>query len=283
MHSLTKQIVVLFFFSLAFSLPQLHAQESDDVSHRPCNSEIISSVPSRPTVSNGADTTQCGVLEVEYGFDHEWVDTGSHFDDLSGGLRLGLTHRLDLHWASTSFLHLVSGGSAETGFGDTWLGLKYRFHDQSRRFPALGVFYQVKAPTASENKGLGTGQVDHSLSLLVSKDVSKVHFDFNVFPMFAGRVAQSGFDHNVGLALSGSFPLWHSLSCVAEGYGYSTLNQDNPAFASSMIAFTYQVNPRLILDTGLDVGVTHYAPNARFFVGITYAISNVYAWLRHGN
>jgi len=142
------------------------------------------------------------------------------------------------------------------------------------------LFYQAKIPSAGAANGLGSGRVDHALSVLVSKDIHPIHLDFNVTPLLAGSPTSSGFDHNIGFALSGSAPLTHRLGLVGEGYGYTSLNQNNPAFASTMLGFTYQVQPRLILDTGLDVGVTSGAPRKRIFVGITYAIANVYSRMR---
>ncbi|HZP63664.1 MAG TPA: transporter [Terriglobales bacterium] len=243
-----------------------------------CLSGTLASVPSRPTVSNGADTTQCGVMEVEYGFDHQWTQGNAHVNDLAGGLRVGILPNLDFHWTSTSFLNIMDQDGNRTGFGDTWVGVKYHFISQTRHLPAVGVFYQSKLPSASASDELGSGQVDHSLSLLFSKDVSRLHFDFNVIPYLAGRPTAPGCDHNTGFALSGSMPITRRLSLVGEGYGYTALNSASPAFASTMIGTTYQVEPRLIFDGGVDLGVSAQAPRARLYVGLTYAIANVYRW-----
>ena len=129
-------------------------------------------------------------------------------------------------------------------------------------------------------KVLGSGEMDHSISFLVSKDVDKVHFDFNVIQLLAGRQAASGVDHDTGFALSSSLPFTHRSSWVAESYGYTLLNQNSPAFASIMIGFVYEVHPRLYLDTGLDQGVTHDAPHQRVYVGITAALANLYSFTR---
>jgi hypothetical protein len=67
---------------------------------------------------------------------------------------------------------------------------------------------------------------------------------------------------------------------VVEPYGYTLLNQSSPAFASTMLGFNYRVQPRLYLDTGLDVGVTHEAPQKRVYLGITYAVGNVFSWIK---
>lgn len=245
-----------------------------------CSGTTVVSVSSRPTLANATDTTQCGVVELEYGLERQWPGSGANRDDLSGGLRMGLTRNLDFHWSSSAFLHVMDGSGNRTGFGDTWLGLKYRFLKQTKRRPSLGLFYAAKAPSASVALGLGSGRVDHAISFLASKDIHRLHLDFNVIALLAGRPAASGFDHDTGFALSNWFTLTPRLNLVVEPYGYTLLNQGSPAFASTMIGFNYKVQPRLYLDSGLDFGVTSEAPRERVFVGVTYALGNVYSWMR---
>jgi hypothetical protein len=256
------------------------AQEQSGFAETPCVSSSVISVPSRPTVTSATDTTQCGVVELEYGLERQWAGGGANRDDLSGGLRLGLTHNLDFHWASADFLHVMNGVGTRTGFGDTWLGLKYRFFGQTKHRPSLGLFYAAKVPSASAGLGLGSGRVDHAISFLASKDIHWLHLDFNVIELLAGRPAASGFDHDTGFALANWITLTHRLNLVAEPYGYTLLNPGAPAFASVMFGFNYRVQPRLYLDSGLDVGVTSAAPKERVFGGVTYSIGNVYSWLR---
>jgi hypothetical protein len=219
-------------------------------------------------------------MELEYGFDHQWLGAGDHHNDLTGGLRFGITPNLDFHWASASFLNMGNGNGSQTGFGDTWLGLKYRFLRQTKRRPALGLFYAVKVPSASYVKGLGSGQVDHSLSFLASKDVHRFHFDFNVIELLIGRPNAPENDHNTGFALATWYPITHRLNLVLEPYGYTTLNKFSPGFASMTVGFNYQIQPRIFLDAGFDAGVTSGAPKMRAFVGVTYAITNVYGWVK---
>jgi hypothetical protein len=250
------------------------------VAQESCSETTVVSVPSRPTVTSPTETTQCGVVEVEYGLERLWPGGGDHRDDLTGGLRFGLTPNLDFHWFSSDFVHLMDGEGNRTGFGDTGLGLKYRFLKETKRWPSFGVYYLAKIPSASEALGLGTGQIDHSISLLATKEVGKLHFDFNLIELLIGRPASSGVDHNTGFALAAWVPVTHRLSVVVEPYGYTALNESIPGFALTTFGFNYRVHPRLYLDSGLDVGVTAAAPKERVFVGVTYALGNVYSWMR---
>jgi Putative MetA-pathway of phenol degradation len=267
------RLLVLFalvvpFFAVIFT----EAQEA-------CVGTTVISVPSRPTVTNATDTTQCGVAELEYGLERQWPGGGANRDDLTGGLRFGLTHDLDFHWSSSAFIHLMDGAGDRTGYGDNWLGLKYRFLRQTKHRPSMGLLYEAKIPSASFVLGLGSGRVDHAITYLASKDVHRLHFDFNLIELIAGQPTASGFDHNTGFALASWLTVTRRLSVVVEPYGYTILNQNNGAFASTMIGFNFKVKPRLYLDSGLDVGVTSDAPSKRVFVGITYALGNVYSWL----
>jgi len=275
-----RSSLLLVLVILLLQVAPVLAQEPSSASENSCVGSAVISVPSRPTVTSATDTTQCGVVELEYGLERQWPGGGANRDDLSGGLRLGLTHNLDFHWSSADFLHIMDGSGDRSGFGDTWLGLRYRFLGQTKHRPSLGLFYTAKVPSASTVLGLGSGQVDHSIFFLASKDLHRLHFDFNLIELLAGRPAASGFDHDTGFALASWLPVTHRLSAVLEPYGYTALNQGSPAFASAMAGFNYKVRPRLYLDSGLDVGVTSGAPRKRVFVGVTYAVGNVYSWMR---
>jgi hypothetical protein len=57
------------------------------------------------------------------------------------------------------------------------------------------------------------------------------------------------------------------------------LNDATPGFASVMAAVTYQVHPRLYLDSGIDIGASHFAARKRVFGGFTFAAANLYGLL----
>jgi hypothetical protein len=275
--SLRLSILLALLFLFVRANP---ASAQEPSTSEPSCDVTVAAVTNRPTVTAATDTTQCGVIQLEYGLERQWPGGGANRDDLSGGLRFGITPSLDFQWYSSDFIHLMNADGNRTGFGDTWLGLRYRFLKQTKRHPSLGLFYAAKVPSASVALGLGSGRVDHSISFLASKDVRKFHFDFNLIELLSGRPTASGVDHNTGFALATWLPVTRRLSVVLEPYGYTALNAATPAFASVTLGFNYRVQSRLYLDGGLDAGVTAGAPQKRVFVGVTYAMGNVYSWLR---
>jgi hypothetical protein len=128
---------------------------------------------------------------------------------------------------------------------------------------------------------LGSGRVDHFVTLLASKDIAKVHFDFNATHFWIGRPQTGGFDQNDQFNLAFSFFIHGPLEFTGELYGDTTLNAANPSSVSSLWALEYVVNPRLVLDGGFEGGLTDNGPHRHVFVGATYSIANLYpGWRR---
>lgn len=76
----------------------------------------------------------------------------------------------DLPFAGTS----SDSPGWQTGFGDVWLGAKYKFlDDYLGDGVGLSVRGQVKLPTADDEKGLGTGKFGSYFDLVLSKHLDR--------------------------------------------------------------------------------------------------------------
>lgn len=242
-----------------------------------CYSPSIVANPNRPTIADPADITQYGVLEIEYGSDRTWVGAGDRLGSLAGLLKFGLLCDVELRWTTTSFLWLDDSAGNRHGTGDNWLGPQVRIYRQTTHVPSMAFSYAVKIPSASNEKALGSGRVDHQLTFLATKDIFGTHFDFNTSYFLIGREGAPGFDRNAQLNLAFSHRLKGHLAFTGEFYGNTELNSATPGFASTLWALTYAISPRLVIDGGVDVGLTHAAPQKRVFVGLTYSIANLYS------
>lgn len=247
-----------------------------------CYAASVVANPNRPTVSNPAHVTQYGVLELEYGFDRSWPEEGLHETSAGGLLKFGLLCDVELRWNTTSFLSQTNSTGTHSAFGDNWIGTEVRIHRQTERLPSLALGYAAKIYSASTEHGLGTGRVDHSFTLGASENIANFTFDFNFSYFLVGQPTTSGFDKNEQLALAFSHSIHGGLQFAGEFYGQTELNQNTGAFASSLWALTYTVIPRLVLDGGVEAGLTSGGPRRRVFVGFTYSITNIYrAWRRN--
>jgi hypothetical protein len=237
--------------------------------------------PNRPTVANPADITQYGVLELEYGYEHDKAQFNQKENQLGGLLKFAATCNFELRWSNGSFINQSDPNNSQSGIGDNWLGFQYRLRRQSKRIPTLAFGYALKFPSASVSKGLGSGRYDHQLTFLASKDIKSIHFDFNTSVFLVGRPDGSGLDHNVQNNLAFSRPIYKKLGFTGEFYGSTRLGNQASAYASGLWAFTYTVTPRLVIDAGMDHAMTSGAPDIRrIFAGFTYSIADVYALIR---
>ena len=56
------------------------------------------------------------------------------------------------------YAYMSSAGTSASGLGDIEVGVKYRFVDETRRGPEIGIFPLLELPTGNQNKGLGNGR-----------------------------------------------------------------------------------------------------------------------------
>jgi hypothetical protein len=224
----------------------------------------LTAVPNRPTVSTPAQPVQPGLFETEWG-----LDASGPEQDINGLLKFGVSKNFELRVTNDPFL----AAFGTHGIGDTGIGFKYRFTQDSGHQPSIAFMYMAKLPTAGDV--LGSGELDHAFVFLVSKDLGRHHFDFNTEVSLLGRL-QGGFDHDFLNALAWSHPLSAKWGATAEFSGVSSPNALTPASAQFLVAATYTVRPRLVLDCGMAARITGAIPDATFIAGFTYSIAGLY-------
>src|SRR5436305_15307175 len=97
----------------------------------------LTATPNRPTVTNTAETTQFGVLEIEFG-----ISAAARQQSLQGLLKFGLLRDLELDWGGNPWQHDVF--VPYVGVSDNNPGLRWRFLHQTKGKPTLTVEYSAK-------------------------------------------------------------------------------------------------------------------------------------------
>ncbi len=110
---------------------------------------------------------------------HHWeVYIGSHLEhDATGNsgtlphveVNFGAAPNLQLHVIAPCSFVKTPGGVGRFGYGDTELGVKYRFVQETSSRPMVGVFPQLEVPTGSQGKGLGSGHLQVLLPVWLQK------------------------------------------------------------------------------------------------------------------
>lgn len=135
----------------------------------------------RPSYSVDAYVTDKGRVSLSTG-----VSYGDDKIDLSVGMNLGIAKNLELSAGFSPYTESYSFiGDEIGGFGDSYAGLKYKFHESNYFMHALQVI--VKIPTASSKKQLGTGKVDLDIGLAQSFFINRFGFDLGLEMNFLRR------------------------------------------------------------------------------------------------
>ncbi|HEX8937585.1 MAG TPA: hypothetical protein VF776_04885 [Sphingomicrobium sp.] len=110
-------------------------------------------------------------------FEFYTFTSGTHVEADTSGVgpawefNYGPTKDIQLHLVAPLAFDSPSVGANHFGYGDTELGVKFRFieEDEKGSRPMVGIFPLVELPTGSEGKGLGAGYARLFLPVWVQK------------------------------------------------------------------------------------------------------------------
>ena len=94
-----------------------------------------------------------------------WSGTAPHFE-----VNYGAVTNLQLHLIVPMAYDAPAHGTRQYGYGDTEVGAKYRFIQETDVSPQVGFFPMLEIPTGSANRGLGSGQVQAFLPVWLQKE-----------------------------------------------------------------------------------------------------------------
>lgn len=81
----------------------------------------------------------------------------------------GAAPNLQLHLILPNAFSSMPGGPTLFGLGDTELGAKFRFVQETKTRPQVGVFPLLEVPTGDTGRGLGTGRLHAFLPVWIQK------------------------------------------------------------------------------------------------------------------
>ncbi|HEY6952596.1 MAG TPA: hypothetical protein VI758_09315 [Bacteroidota bacterium] len=117
---------------------------------------------------------------VPIGFRHgEFYLFSSAVADASGIAGIGPAFEFNYGALPDVHLHIVvpvafskpKNGAMRAGYGDTELGVKYRFFNQTDLLPDIATFPIIEVPTGNAARGFGNGKPQVYLPLWLQKDI----------------------------------------------------------------------------------------------------------------
>lgn len=171
---------------------------------------------------------------------------------LSVPIAFGLFDRLELSIAPNyhSFRneYIQGDNSSNEGLGDVFLNAKVAILKENSA-PGLGVLVFGKLPTADEDEGLGTGEADYGIKLLLSKHLSTVGLHLNAGYTVIGDPDYYDLDDVVNYGVGVNLPLDKKFQFIGELTGETVSNSD-----AMDDPLDLTLGGRYIADNGLSMG-----------------------------
>jgi Putative MetA-pathway of phenol degradation len=232
--------------------------------------------PDRPDVTNGTHIVDIGLLQVEVG----GVFTRAAAAQRSVGTpltaRIGLTSWLEARLGSDGLLTQNTAGTSVAGIGNLQVGAKIRLWSDPGGVPVLSILPTINLPTASADKGLGSGVADYTAAMLTGRDLGRhAHVDVNYGIGAIG--AAEGEPHFLQhlVSVSASAAVSDNWNPYAEAFWFSRQDPDGAAVVAVDAGAIYELGARYALDGGAQFGITSNAPSVAIFGGISIVVGDI--------
>jgi len=84
-------------------------------------------------------------------------------------INYGVAPDMQIHLLAPLVYVKPEGQSSQYGYGDTELGIKFRFIKETNYLPQVAIFPLIELPTGNENKNLGNGRTQYFLPIWLQK------------------------------------------------------------------------------------------------------------------
>jgi hypothetical protein len=232
--------------------------------------------PDRPDITNGTHIVGTGLLQIEFGgLFTRAVGSASAFGSPFTA-RIGLFDWLEARVGTDGLLIQADESGRVAGFGNTQLGAKLRLWADPGGVPVLSILPTINLPTASADKGLGSGSADYTVVLLTGTDLGRhAHVDVNYGVGAIGSLGdRSRFVQHL-VSLSASDAISDNWNPYLEVFWFSRPDAGGTGMTSIDGGAIYQIGARYALDGGVQFGATANAPRFGVFGGLSMIVGDV--------
>ena len=229
--------------------------------------------PDRPDVTNGAHLVGAGQFQIEVGGAYTRASrelTGFGSPVLA---RVGVSDWLEARVGADGWVARTERNDRQSGFGNVQTGAKLHLLSDSHGAPLVSVLPALNLPTASTSKGLGSGDVDYTLTLLMGTDVgARGHIDANYGIGQIGSGGGQGHFTQHLLSVSASVSAGERWDPYAEVFWFSAQDPGGGAVAAVDFGAICHLRDHLALDGGVQLGVSRAAPDLSVFAGFSVGL-----------
>jgi outer membrane putative beta-barrel porin/alpha-amylase len=232
--------------------------------------------PDRPDVTNGTHIVDVGLVQMEVGVLFSKASGERRNTATPITARVGLSDWLELRIGGDGWLVSNDPQGHQSGIGNVQLGMKLRLWADPGGIPVLSVLPTVNLPTASEAKGLGSGQADVTVAVLTGTDIRRRgHIDVNygIGLIGAGTGLARFAQHLISVSASAEIP--GPVTPYVEAFWISRQDPDGGSVVATDAGAIYVLSPRWAIDGGLQVGLSPSAPTLAAFGGLSVVVGSI--------
>lgn len=233
---------------------------------------VPAATPYRPTVSNPADLSEPGWLEMEMGMQRIEGGGDRRRDSMPVLVKLAFTENWGILVGSELGIRRTdTSNEIFNGNGDTTFLVKHRISTATEG-TAWGIEAGYKSPTAPDT--IGSGKSDYIVNGIYSATVSDNAVDLNLSATKLGAVANGEGEIQYGGAAS----LAHNLNDKWGVFGeLSGITRNATASQSQLMAgASYNWSKRVVLDAGASWGLTKASQDWSAFAGIAVLLGKLW-------
>ncbi|OLD18715.1 MAG: hypothetical protein AUJ01_07060 [Acidobacteria bacterium 13_1_40CM_3_65_5] len=219
--------------------------------------------PDRPDVTNGTHIVDIGLLQIEMGVLFTRATPGQRAFGSPFTARVGLTDWLEVRFGTDGLLTQTDGFTHVTGIGNMQVGGKLRLWADPGGAPVVSILPTVNVPTASAEKGLGSGSADYTLAMLTGADIGRhghVDVNYGIGSIGVGDGKSHFLQHVVSVSASAAAS--DNWNPYVESFWFSREESDGGAVTAA-------------LDGGVQVGVSDNAPAIAAFGGVSVIVGEI--------
>lgn len=197
--------------------------------------------------------------------DNEW----SWVTDVEYGLMEQLEVDVEIPYLMVDRRDEGSAGDVD-GFGDAAVRVEYSPVREQAWTPAISLAIGIKTQSAEEDNGLGSGEIDYTVTMLTSKTFDKTAVHANVGMTVVGDPPGEDFSDTVNYNLAIAYEANDAVTWVGEILG--STNQDRSAKTHPLellVGGIYRVRDHVTVDFGIGAGLSSASPDLRLVSGAT--------------
>jgi opacity protein-like surface antigen len=223
----------------------------------------------RPDFTESPYTVDAGAVQIEFSFiDYAKSSDNDTWRVAPVNLKLGLLNDVDLQIVVDPYINAEVGARTREGFGDMQFRLKMNLWGNDGGDTAFAVMPFIQIPTAPDD--LGSNHVEGGVILPFATNVAEgVGLGLMFEADFVFDEVDDDYDTEfVGTGVLG-FDVTDRIGLYVEGIGITSTDSDMNFRGSLGIGATYGLTANMVLDAGVNIGLTGDVDDVNLFSGIT--------------